>query len=260
MLFDKVFPNVHSRAVSPKPGLSKYCIILWKVITGEGLLFIEVVHHYLHWLRSNSKNRRLRAICEINLQLRVRRNRLQGVSFTKSVEMRSCVDPQSSIMSAGCPLIFTWRRIKSSSIDFLTGDFWPFRSNFWRCESACVEASFDGPWYDFPIWTLRLLFLQLREPGNDWVRKDRPMTSPSPSLRLLSGADCPNATWMKWMKHERKAKETKRNMNETRGWYHNDQLPELNTRLGVVAAMDISIFTVDRRLLFPIHLDFAKNA
>ena len=49
-------------------------------------------------------------------------------------------------------------------------------------------------------------------------------------------------------------------MNETRGWYHDEQLPELNTRLGVEAARDVSIFTVDRRdrLLFPLHLDFAK--
>ena len=33
---------------------------------------------------------------------------------------------------------------------------------------------------------------------------------------------------------------------------------ELDARLGVVTAMDVLIFTVDSRLLFPLHLDFAK--
>ena len=36
------------------------------------------------------------------------------------------------------------------------------------------------------------------------------------------------------------------------------QLRELDARLGVVTAMDVLIFTVDSRLLFPVHLDFAK--
>ena len=43
------------------------------------------------------------------------------------------------------------------------------------------------------------------------------------------------------------------------GWPARSPLAsQLRARLGVVTAMDVLIFTVDSRLLFPVHLDFAK--
>ena len=63
------------------------------------MLFIEVVHHHRQWLRRNSRNQRLRAICEINLQQRVRRNRLQVVFFCKvSAERKEAFDRLKSAL------------------------------------------------------------------------------------------------------------------------------------------------------------------
>ena len=86
---------------------------------------------------------------------------------------------------------------------------------------------------------------------------------PQPSA-LRDDTDRPNETWMKpmkRMKHERKANET----NET--WMKRvaSMITAGVSAAGTgrssrcpVTAMDVLIFTVDSRLLFPLHLYFAK--
>ena len=86
---------------------------------------------------------------------------------------------------------------------------------------------------------------------NEWNTKERRMKHERKTTETRKKDE--------WNTKERRMKQMKHEWNAWLAWSPlASQLRELDAGLGVVTAMDVLIFTVDSRLLFPLHLYFAK--